>query len=126
MRWLGCLPAWRKYTRTSVAPHCRALSTCSQRADVVLLYPRSRSDWIRVWPRNSGTRAPSFSARLTTVLPPRGADAPHCGESSSTLGSAPCVISVTDCCVFVSDMLALPFVVVATCYVPPERFGRNV
>src|SRR5688572_24610483 len=101
-----------------------ALSTCSHSADVVLLYPRSRSDWIRVWPRNRGTRAPSFSARVTTVLPPFGAAKPHCGARSGAICSAPCVMSVLDCSLFVSDMLVLPLVVVAARCVPLEWLGR--
>src|SRR5262249_51356224 len=126
IRWLGCLPVWRKYTRTSVAPHWRALSTCSHRAEVVLLYTKSRRDWMSVWPRKRGNRAPSFSARATTFLPPRVAEPPHCGDNSLPPASAPCVTSLTDCWMFVSDMFVLPFVVVASRYVTPERFGRDV
>src|SRR5438105_3589337 len=87
MCWFGCLPVWRKYTRTSVAPHCKALSTCSHRAEVVLLYPRSRSELMSVWPRKSGTLAPSFRARLTTVFPPLGAPTPQCVDGSGAVGS---------------------------------------
>ena len=71
------------YTRTSVAPHWNELSTSSHSADVVLLYPWSRSDLISVCPRNRGTLTSPLSIRFRTARPPRGAVSPHWANGSA-------------------------------------------
>jgi hypothetical protein len=57
----------------TVAPASIALSTWSHSAEVVFVYPTSLRDWIRVLAKKRGTVALSFSMRLRTALPPRGA-----------------------------------------------------
>src|ERR1051326_33162 len=88
-------PRWQKKTRTSVAPACIALSTCSQSAEVVWLYPTSRRERIIVWPKKSGTVAFSFRMRFITALPPRGESSPQSSIGTSGASAGTCSIVMT-------------------------------
>src|ERR1700688_1681684 len=70
-----------------VAPASIALSTCSQSAEVVVLYPTSLRDCTRVCAKKSGTVADSFKILLITARPPLGASAAHCGLKLSSAAS---------------------------------------
>lgn len=68
--------------------------------------PTSRSELIRVCPKNRGTFAPSFRTRFITTFPPRGGSSAQFSPSvavSSATGSLAAVLLVV-------DMFALPAV----------------